>query len=50
MRRFICWYAYKGHETEGHLSLEEPQIYNAQDEYEAMWKFHLQRNPKFGGG
>jgi hypothetical protein len=40
MKRFICWYAYKGHETEGNLSLKEPQIYISVDEAGAMWQYH----------
>jgi hypothetical protein len=40
MNRYICWYAYKGHETEGRLDLEEPEIFQAVDKAEAMWKYH----------
>jgi hypothetical protein len=50
MARFICWYAYKGQETEGRLDLEEPQIFEAVDEAEAMWKFHLHRDKSRGYG
>jgi hypothetical protein len=27
-------------ETEGRLDLNEPQIYDAEDKAEAMWKYH----------
>ncbi len=37
MKRFICWYAYKGMETEGGLALEEPKIVKANSIGEAMW-------------
>ena len=40
MKEFICWYAYKGHETEGRLDMHEPQIYEADDMAGAMWQFH----------
>jgi hypothetical protein len=43
MKRFICWYAYAGHETEGNLYLEEPVIFEAIDEADAMWKYHEKR-------
>jgi hypothetical protein len=39
MKRFICWYAYSGQETEGRLDLLEPEIFLA-DKAEAMWKYH----------
>jgi len=39
-RKFICWYAYSGMETEGNLYLNEPQAYDALDVAEAMWKYH----------
>lgn len=37
MKRFICWYAYRGHETEGSLDIEEPQIITAESVAEAIW-------------
>lgn len=40
MKRFICWYAYSGMETEGRLDLEEPKIIEADDKANAMWKWH----------
>lgn len=40
MRTFICWYAYQGMETEGNVQLQEPAIFDAKDEIEAMWKYH----------
>lgn len=40
MKRFICWYAYKGMETEGRLDLEEPRIIEAESIAKAMWIWH----------
>ena len=37
MKRFICWYAYQGMETEGRLDLEEPKIIEAESVGKAMW-------------
>lgn len=48
MKRFICWYAYQGMETEGRLQLEEPKIIKAVDKAEAMWKWHHMSNPEWG--
>jgi len=48
MKRFICWYAYKGMETEGRLELEEPEIIEGIDMAEAMWKWHHKSDPKWG--
>jgi len=48
MKRFICWYAYQGMETEGQLRLEEPVIIKAVDIAEAMWKFHHMKTPDWG--
>lgn len=48
MRRFICWYSYKGMETEGLLSLTEPVIIEAFDIAEAMWKWHHMSDPNWG--
>lgn len=42
MKRFICWYAYKGMETEGRLDLEEPKIIEANSIGEATWKWHTE--------
>lgn len=39
-KKYICWYAYSGHETEGRLSLEEPMIFEAESVAEAMWNYH----------
>ncbi len=39
MGKYICWYAYQGHETEGHLQLEEPQSFEAESKSEAMYKY-----------
>lgn len=39
MNKYICWYAYQGHETEGHLSLNEPQKFEANNEAEAVYKY-----------
>jgi len=39
-KRFICWYAYKGMETEGNTVLQEPKIIKAIDKAEAMWEYH----------
>lgn len=39
MSKYICWYAYKGHETEGHLQLEEPESFEANSKAEAMYKY-----------
>lgn len=39
-KEFICWYAYSGMETEGHLDLYEPKIFNAIDIADAMWQYH----------
>jgi hypothetical protein len=48
MKKFICWYAYKGMETEGRLDLEEPVIIDAVDMAEAMWKWHHRKTPDWG--
>ena len=48
MKRFICWYAYQGMETEGNLSLKEPVIIKAVDMAEAMWKWHHMDCPDWG--
>jgi hypothetical protein len=48
MKRFICWYAYRGMETEGHVSLQEPVIIEAVDMAEAMWKWHHMADPNWG--
>lgn len=48
MKRFICWYAYRGMETEGKLSLTEPVIIKAVDMAEAMWKWHHMDCPDWG--
>lgn len=48
MKRFICWYAYKGMETEGQLVLQEPVIVKAEDIAEAMWKWHHLSDPNWG--
>ncbi len=48
MKRFICWYAYQGMETEGQLRLEEPKIIEATDIAEAMWKWHHMSDPEWG--
>jgi len=40
MKRFICWYAYQGMETEGRLVLEEPKIIDANSVGEATWIWH----------
>lgn len=47
-RRFICWYEYSGMETEGRTELDAPRIYEAEDEYEAMWKYHNYLSPGWG--
>ncbi len=39
MNKYICWYAYSGHETEGHLQLEEPWRCTANSKAEALWKW-----------
>lgn len=38
--KYICWYCYSRHETEGRLSLEEPMIFEAESKAEAMWNYH----------
>jgi hypothetical protein len=48
MKRFICWYAFRGQETEGQLSLEKPVIIEAVDMAEAMWKWHHLSCPDWG--
>jgi hypothetical protein len=48
MKRFICWYAYQGMETEGDLVLMEPAIIKAVDIAEAMWKYHHKFTPDWG--
>lgn len=48
MKRFICWYAYQGMETEGRLEVEEPVIIEAVDMAEAMWKWHHRIFPDWG--
>lgn len=48
MKRFICWYAYKGMETEGRLDLEEPQIIEGIDMAEAMWKWNHRHDREWG--
>lgn len=40
MKRFVCWYAFKGMETEGHLATEPLMIFEAEGIAEAMWKYH----------
>lgn len=47
-KRFICWYAFQGMETEGRLELIEPKIFEAEDIAEAMWKYHHSINDKWG--
>lgn len=47
-KKFICWYAYKGMETEGNLRLEEPVIIEAADKAEAMWKWHHKNDSEWG--
>lgn len=48
MKRFICWYAYQGQETEGNTFLEKPEIFTAIDKAEAMWKYRNLLDPEFG--
>ncbi|MES2287404.1 MAG: hypothetical protein V4547_17050 [Bacteroidota bacterium] len=43
MGKYICWYAYKGHETEGHLHLEEPECFEANSAAEALYKYLCMR-------
>ena len=40
-KRFICWYAYSGMETEGRVELLEPKIIEAEDKAEAMWIWNI---------
>jgi hypothetical protein len=46
MRRFVCWYAYQGHETEGSLNLLEPQRIQAEDIHDAVWKYFEIQNKR----
>ncbi len=39
MKKYICWYAYQGHETEGRLVLDEPECFEANSEAEAIFKY-----------
>lgn len=40
MKKYICWYAYKGMETEGRTNLQEPQTFEADSPAEALHKYH----------
>ena len=48
MKRFICWYAYQGMETEGAIVIKEPVIIEAKDVAEAMWLWHHRDTPDWG--
>lgn len=40
MKKYICWYAYRGMETEGHTRLEEPFLTTAKNKAEALYKYN----------
>jgi hypothetical protein len=41
--QYIVWYAYRGHETEGGVSLEEPVCLQARSKAEALYKYMCYR-------
>ena len=38
-KKYICWYAYSGHETEGNVNLEEPMTLQAKNKSHALYKY-----------